>query len=319
MHRISIVPRGGALGYTLNLPEEDRYLKTRDELIDYMTVLLGGRVAERMVFGAITTGASDDLRRSHEISRAMVHEYGMGTELTSRQVAAEGDSVSDATRRMLDEEQQYLDRRGLPRAPSALVRAHRDMLEQLAEHAARPTRCSSATRSTASWRRTRAWSAPRGSACASRPPVRTGARRVDCAPCWGASTTSGSRSRTSRTRCRSTATLWACRSCIARWWRSRASRRCCWTSARATSSCCAPLGPDTPVGRFLAQRGPGLHHVAYQVADVSATLEALRAAGLRLIDEEPRVGIRDSRVAFVHPRSTGGVLTEIVQPAEGAH
>jgi methylmalonyl-CoA/ethylmalonyl-CoA epimerase len=81
----------------------------------------------------------------------------------------------------------------------------------------------------------------------------------------------------------------------------------------------APLGPETPVGRFLAQRGPGLHHVAYQVTDVSATLHALRAAGLQLIDERPRVGIRDSRVAFVHPRSTGGVLTEIVQPAEWAH
>jgi methylmalonyl-CoA/ethylmalonyl-CoA epimerase len=80
----------------------------------------------------------------------------------------------------------------------------------------------------------------------------------------------------------------------------------------------APLGPETPVGRFLAQRGPGLHHVAYQVADVDATLDALRAAGLRLIDERPRVGIRDSRVAFVHPASTGGVLTEIVQPAGGA-
>jgi methylmalonyl-CoA epimerase len=81
----------------------------------------------------------------------------------------------------------------------------------------------------------------------------------------------------------------------------------------------APLGPDTPVGRFLSQRGPGLHHVAYQVGDVTAALEALRAAGLRLIDEQPRVGIRDSRVAFVHPRSTGGVLTEIVQPAAGTH
>jgi methylmalonyl-CoA epimerase len=81
----------------------------------------------------------------------------------------------------------------------------------------------------------------------------------------------------------------------------------------------APLGPETPVGRFLAQRGPGLHHVAYQVTDVSATLDALRAAGLQLIDERPRVGIRDSRVAFLHPRSTGGVLTEIVQPAEEAH
>lgn len=78
----------------------------------------------------------------------------------------------------------------------------------------------------------------------------------------------------------------------------------------------APLGPDTPVGKFLTKKGPGLHHVAYQVADVEATLSALKAAGTRLIDETPRVGIRNSRVAFVHPASTGGVLTEIVQPAE---
>jgi methylmalonyl-CoA epimerase len=76
-----------------------------------------------------------------------------------------------------------------------------------------------------------------------------------------------------------------------------------------------PLGPDTPVGRFLAGRGPGLHHVAYQVTDIEATLEALKGAGLRLIDETPRIGIRNSRVAFVHPASAGSVLTEIVQPA----
>jgi methylmalonyl-CoA epimerase len=77
----------------------------------------------------------------------------------------------------------------------------------------------------------------------------------------------------------------------------------------------APLGPDTPVGKFLAKKGPGLHHVAYQVTDIEATLSALKAAGTRLIDETPRIGIRSSRVAFVHPASTGGVLTEIVQPA----
>jgi methylmalonyl-CoA/ethylmalonyl-CoA epimerase len=81
----------------------------------------------------------------------------------------------------------------------------------------------------------------------------------------------------------------------------------------------APLGPDTPVGRFLAKKGPGLHHVAYGVEDVDATLEALKAAGTRLIDETPRIGIRNSRVAFVHPAATGGVLTEIVQAAEGSH
>jgi methylmalonyl-CoA/ethylmalonyl-CoA epimerase len=78
----------------------------------------------------------------------------------------------------------------------------------------------------------------------------------------------------------------------------------------------APLGEDTPVGRFLAKNGPGLHHVAYQVSDIEATLQALKAAGVRLIDDQPRTGIRGSRVAFLHPRSTIGVLTEIVQPAE---
>ena len=82
----------------------------------------------------------------------------------------------------------------------------------------------------------------------------------------------------------------------------------------------APLGPETPVGRFLARQGPGLHHVAYQVPDIDATLAALKQAGLALIDEQPRTGIRGSRVAFVHPRATGGVLTEIVEPAgPGSH
>jgi methylmalonyl-CoA/ethylmalonyl-CoA epimerase len=76
----------------------------------------------------------------------------------------------------------------------------------------------------------------------------------------------------------------------------------------------APLGPDTAVGRFLEHRGPGLHHVAYRVESVEEVLSTLAAAGLRLIDERPRAGIRGSRVAFVHPSSTGGVLTELVEP-----
>jgi methylmalonyl-CoA/ethylmalonyl-CoA epimerase len=78
-----------------------------------------------------------------------------------------------------------------------------------------------------------------------------------------------------------------------------------------------PLGPDTPVGKYMAKNGAGLHHVAYAVDDIDATLEKLSAAGLQLIDSKPRVGIHDSRVAFLHPRSTGGVLTEIVEPAGG--
>ena len=78
----------------------------------------------------------------------------------------------------------------------------------------------------------------------------------------------------------------------------------------------SPLGPETPVGRYLQRRGPGLHHVAYAVEDIDAVLEQLRSAGLRLIDDTPRVGIRNSRVAFLHPGALSGVLTEIVQPAE---
>jgi methylmalonyl-CoA/ethylmalonyl-CoA epimerase len=79
----------------------------------------------------------------------------------------------------------------------------------------------------------------------------------------------------------------------------------------------APLGPDTPVGKYLARNGPGLHHVAYAVDDIDGALQRIAATGIELIDSEPRTGIRGSRVAFLHPRSTGGVLTEIVEPGEG--
>jgi methylmalonyl-CoA/ethylmalonyl-CoA epimerase len=79
----------------------------------------------------------------------------------------------------------------------------------------------------------------------------------------------------------------------------------------------SPLGETTPVGKFLERKGPGLHHVAYRVDDIESVLTQLAADGVALIDTEPRTGIRNSRVAFLHPKATGGVLTEIVQPAEG--
>jgi cell division protease FtsH len=131
VHRISIIPRGQALGYTLNLPEEDRYLKTKDELLDYMVVLLAGRVTENLVFGQVTTGASDDLRKVHEISRSMVTQYGMGTELESKQLPADDYSMSDATRRMIDEEQQYMADLAHRRA-ARLVAENRTLLEAFA-------------------------------------------------------------------------------------------------------------------------------------------------------------------------------------------
>ena len=76
-----------------------------------------------------------------------------------------------------------------------------------------------------------------------------------------------------------------------------------------------PLSPDTGVARFIERNGPGIHHVAYATEDIEAALDAARAAGLRLIDEEPRTGIRGSRVAFMHPKATAGVLTELVEAA----
>jgi cell division protease FtsH len=130
VHRISIVPRGRALGYTLNLPAEDRYLKTREELLDYMTVLLGGRAAEQIVFGAITTGASDDLKRVAEIAQSMVHDYAMGTAGVGR--SPEGDvRLSETTLRIRDEERQDLIEEAR-RAAQKMIVGHRPLLDALA-------------------------------------------------------------------------------------------------------------------------------------------------------------------------------------------
>ena len=129
VHRISIVPRGRALGYTLNLPEEDRYLKTREELIDFMTMLLGGRAAEQLVVGSITTGASDDLKRVAGIAHAMVHEYAMGTGSSS--LRAIDDGAAEATRRIRDAEVRELADEAY-RAAQAIVDTHRVHLDALA-------------------------------------------------------------------------------------------------------------------------------------------------------------------------------------------
>ena len=129
VHRISIVPRGQALGYTLNLPEEDRYLKTREELIELMTMILGGRAAEQLVFGSITTGAADDLRRVADIATSMIHDFAMGTGFTSLRMAAP--EASDSTRRQADAEVLELADRAL-RAATAIIDAHRPQLDELA-------------------------------------------------------------------------------------------------------------------------------------------------------------------------------------------
>ena len=129
VHRVSIVPHGRALGYTLNLPEEDRYLKTREELIDFMTMLLGGRAAEQLVFGSITTGASDDLKRVADIAHAMVTEYAMGT--ASGAMRSADDTASESTRRVRDVEVRELADEAF-RAALSLLDSHREQLDALA-------------------------------------------------------------------------------------------------------------------------------------------------------------------------------------------
>jgi len=130
-HRVSIVPRGSALGYVLHLPEEDRYLSTRAELMNELVVLLGGRAAEELVFGSITSGASDDLRKVAEISRRMIHEWAMGTSVSAIQMLAEGGAVSDRTRELRDAEQQHLADEAMRRA-AQLIGEYRPQLDAIA-------------------------------------------------------------------------------------------------------------------------------------------------------------------------------------------
>ncbi len=132
VQKVSIVPRGKALGYTLNLPQEDRYLKSRQELVDYMKVLLAGRVAEQITFGRVTTGASDDLKRVTMIARSMVYEYAMGTTIRAHQLPADDFTTSEALRQTRDEEVQSIAEEAY-RGAHRLLADHRDLLDVIAE------------------------------------------------------------------------------------------------------------------------------------------------------------------------------------------
>jgi cell division protease FtsH len=108
VHKVTIVSRGQALGYTLNLPMEDRYLHTKEELIDMMKVFLAGRAAEQVVFGRVTNGAANDLEKATGLARSMVFEYGMGEVVSSRTVRADNYALSEETKRLRDAEQARL-------------------------------------------------------------------------------------------------------------------------------------------------------------------------------------------------------------------
>jgi cell division protease FtsH len=131
VQKVTIVSRGQALGYTLNTPQEDRYLHTKEELLDLMKVYLAGRAAEQIVFGAVTNGAANDLERVTELARSMVFEFGMGAEVSSRTMRADNYALSEHTKQLRDAEQARLCDHAFEEAVRLLSK-HRRSLDEVA-------------------------------------------------------------------------------------------------------------------------------------------------------------------------------------------
>ena len=131
LQKVTIVARGDALGYTFHLPEEDRYLHTREELIDWMIVTLAGRAAEEVVFGRVTNGAANDLEKVTSIARSMVFDWGMGETVTSRTLRADNYALSEETKRLRDSEQASLTDSAYGEAVRLLLK-HRAPLDRIA-------------------------------------------------------------------------------------------------------------------------------------------------------------------------------------------
>ena len=311
VQKVTIVARGQALGYTLNLPAEDRYLHTKEELVDLMKVYLGGRAAEQVVFGRVTNGAANDLEKVTELARAMVFEYGMSEVVTSRTMRADNYALSEETKRLRDSEQARLTdhafaeavrlltkhRAALDRVASALLEKEtlvRDEVEALLADVAggvalqrlrrRLASCAAELRlarlASSGWRRAAsiisAWPSP-------------------------ISTRRSARTRASSERSSSTG----------RRSPSRASRPRPCSSARTRRAALARSEDDTPVGRFLASRGPGMHHVAFEVDRRPCRARVAEARGRRARRRRaargslrPRGGVRPP--GFRPRRSRGG-------------
>jgi cell division protease FtsH len=131
LQKVSIVSRGDALGYAYYVPNEDRYVRTKEELIDSMKITLAGRAAEHVVFGRISTGAADDLEKVTTLARAMVFEYGMSETVTSRTMRADNYALSEETKRLRDQEQARLTDGAFDDAVRLLTK-HRASLDRVA-------------------------------------------------------------------------------------------------------------------------------------------------------------------------------------------
>ena len=269
VQKVTIVSRGTALGYTLNLPAEDRYLETKEELIDMLKIALAGRAAEQVVFGRVTNGAANDLEKATEIARAMVFEWGMSEVVTSRTMRADNYALSEETKRLRDNEQARLTDEAYAEAVR-LIEKHRASLDRLTQRAAREGDAQSRGGAAAARgrragvarvrdRRHAAWSSPLPGdeldARIASPLVRArGIHHLGVAV-EDLETALDNVRAALRRRGRASRRRWRSRAC--------GRRRC--ASATSRVELLEPLGEDTPVGRFLAKRGPGMHHVAYEV------------------------------------------------------
>ena len=288
VHKATIVSRGEALGYTLHLPEEDRYLHTKEEFIDYMKIVLAGRAAEQIVFGRVTNGAANDLQKVTDLARSMVFEYGMSDGATSRTMRADNYALSEETKRMRDSEQARLTDQAYAEAVRLLHQAPR----RRSTGSPRPCwrrRRSSATRCERS--------SPTSSPSRARPSRRRRASRPGDpghVPLGGHRFTRNGPSSIGPWRRRRIHHLGIAvadldealdtydaalrrRARAPRDGRRAGRRGGRDRSATSRVELLAALGEDTPVGRFLAKRGPGMHHVAYEVEDVRAALAGLAA------------------------------------------
>ena len=235
VHKVTIVSRGQALGYTLNLPSEERYLHTAEEFVDLLKVYLAGRAAEQIVFGRVTNGAANDLEKATEVARAMVFEYGMSNATASRTMRADNYALSEETKRLRDQEQARLTDEAYAEADAAAAeappRARPDRGGAAREGDARQGRAGRAGR------RGRARVALVGDD--GHRAVRSPLTDQIASPAWSRAgfITSESPSTTSTARSRPTSASSARGSSSGRRWPTRASRRRRCESAPTASSC----------------------------------------------------------------------------------
>ena len=325
LQKVTIVSRGDALGYAFYLPEEDRYLHTKEELIDRMVVALAGRAAEEVVFGRVTTGAANDLEKVTEIARSMVFEWGMADGVNSRTMRADNYALSEETKRAPRQRAGTLHRHRVRGRRSASCTKHRASLDRIALLLLEKETLG----------RDEVLALFAGIEPESRASDMVGMPRVVAATqlelpptlsCRGARAAPASIARVEARGIHhvgvAVADLDEAVQTYERLFAGRLEHRARVedqgveaASMRVGDSrveLLAPLGDDTPVGKFIAKRGPGLHHLAYEVDDVASALAELTEQGAELIDAAPREGLFGLQVAFVHPDSVHGVLSEVV-------